>query len=400
MIADADEHAPSETREPGAASGQKAAAAVPGCGTAKQGRWAAKVLGPVGAFAAGILLGVKASVIGHLPIAAEICLSGLVLILVFWTVFIVQRHAEAIAHRIGEPFGTLVLTAAVTAIEASIIVSVMLHGLPNPGLVRESVFSTVMIVCGGILGICLTLGGLRHRHQDLKRQGTSALLAVVVALSVLTLVLPNYTLTAETGTFSTMQLIFVSALCLLLYISFIYAQTTRHREDFVDEQRSVEHQGHVAPAENLGMSLVLLGVGLVGIVLLAEYVASGLEEALAALHVKQTDAIVGAFIATLVLMPETVAAIRASLSNELQRSLNIALGSACATIGFTVPVVAAVSLATGTQLILGLGPGDIILLLLALAISMISFGTGRTTVLTGAVHLVVFVAYLMLIAVP
>ncbi|MGC4026940.1 MAG: hypothetical protein QM744_18425 [Mesorhizobium sp.] len=145
---------------------------------------------------------------------------------------------------------------------------------------------------------------------------------------------------------------------------------------------------------------VLLGAGLVGIVLLAEYVASSLEEGLAALEIGQTDAIVGAFIATLVLMPETVSAIRASMNNELQRSLNIALGSACATIGLTVPVVAAVSLITGTDLTLGLGAGDTVLLLLVLAVSTISFGTGRTTVLTGLVHLVIFVAYLLLIAVP
>ncbi len=144
----------------------------------------------------------------------------------------------------------------------------------------------------------------------------------------------------------------------------------------------------------------MLAVGLIGIVLLAEYVASGLEDALVDFNFGQKDAVIGAFIATLVLMPETVAAIRASLGNELQRSLNIALGSACATIGLTVPVVAAVSLFTGSELTLGLGPGDTVLLMLALAISMISFGTGRTTVLTGAVHLVVFVAYLMLIALP
>lgn len=360
---------------------------------------AANGLVPIGTLAAGILLAFKAAAIGHLPAAPEIVLSALALALAFWTVFIALQHAEAIAHRIGEPFGTLVLTVAVTAIEASVIVAVMLRGQANPTLVRESVFSTVMIVCGGILGICLTLGGLRHTHQDLKRQGTSALLSVVVALSVLTLILPDYTLTGDKGTFSRAQLLFVSGLCLLLYGSFVLAQMTRHRADFIDELSTGEG-GHGAAAGNLGASLLLLGVSLVGIVLLAEYVASGLEEGLAALEIEQTDAIVGAMIAALVLMPETVAAIRASLNNELQRSLNIALGSACATIGLTVPVVAAVSMATGTELTLGLTPGDTVLLTLVLAVSMISFGTGRTTLLTGAVHLVVFVAYLMLIAVP
>ncbi|MCO5065299.1 MAG: ionic transporter [Rhizobiaceae bacterium] len=358
------------------------------------------VLVPVAALGVGVLLSIKEAALGRLPLVPEILLCGLVLGFAFWTVFVALRHAESIAHRVGEPFGTLVLTVAVTAIEASVIATVMLRGEDNPTLVRESVFSTVMIVCGGILGICLTVGGLRHTHQDLKRQGTSALLSVVVALSVLTLVLPDYTLTAQARAFSPLQLVFVSGLCLLLYGSFIVAQMTRHRADFIDEEVPGKHDSHVDATGNPGKSVLLLGIGLVGIVLLAEYVASALEEALGALQVGQTDAIVGAFIATLVLMPETVSAIRASLNNELQRSLNIALGSACATIGLTVPVVAAVSLFTGTELTLGLGSGDIVLLTLVLAISIISFGTGRTTVLTGAVHLVVFVAYLMLIAVP
>jgi Ca2+:H+ antiporter len=365
----------------------------------RRGGYALPVLLPVVALATGALFAIKGSALGELPVPLEIIIYLLALSLAFWTVFIVLHHAEAVAHRIGEPYGTLVLTVAVTAIEASVIVSVMLQGAPNPALARESVFSTVMIVCGGIIGICVTLGGLRHLHQELKRQGTSALLTVVVALSILTLVLPNYTLTAEAGSFSKTQLVFVSVLCLLLYGSFILAQMTRHRDDFLDDL-TAPRSAHGAASENIAKSCALLAVGLVGIVLLAQYVANSLEEGLGSLHLAQTDAIVGAFVATLVLMPETVAAIKASLNNELQRSLNIALGSACATIGLTVPVIGIVSLVTGTELTLGLGSGDMVLLALALAISMISFGTGRTTMLTGAVHLVVFVAYLMLIAVP
>lgn len=358
------------------------------------------VIGPVAAFLLGVLLNVKEAAVGHLSLPAELGVSAAVLVFVFWTVFVVLRHAEAIALRVGEPYGTLVLTLAVTAIEASIIVSVMLEGEPNPALARESVFSTVMIVCGGMLGICLGVGGWRHGHQELKRQGTSALLAVVVALSILTLVLPNFTLTAAAGSFSHTQLIFVSTLCLLLYASFLFNQTTRHRNDFIDDLKYEDDGHHMAPSDNLVRSGALLGIGLVGIVLLAEYVAGGLEDGLETLQVGRTDPIVGAFIAALVLTPETVAAIRASVKNELQRSLNIALGSACATIGLTVPVVAAASLVTGSELTLGLEAGDMVLLLLVLSLSIISFGTGRTTGLTGAVHFVVFVAYLMLIAVP
>lgn len=354
------------------------------------------------ALALALFLHLSHTEIGSLPAGLAIGFPLLIIAIMVVTVFVVLRHAEAVAHRVGEPFGTLVLTIAVTAIEASVIVSMMLHGANNPTLARESVFSTVMIVCAGVVGICLTIGGLRHREQDLKRQGTSALLAVVLALSMLTLVLPDYTLAAPVGNFSTVQLALVSLLCLLLYGSFLFAQMTRHREDFLDDGTTAEHGGHThhgAPS-SLVVSLAMLGVGLLGIVLLAEYVAAGIEQGLAALEVPQADAVVGAFIATLVLLPESIAAIKASYRNELQRSLNIALGSACATIGLTVPVVAIASLVTGRGITLGLAEGDIVLLAVALLVSMVSFGTGRTNALTGGVHLVIFVAYLLLIAVP
>lgn len=354
------------------------------------------------ALALALFLHLSHTETGSLPAGLAIGFPLLIIAIMVVTVFVVLRHAEAVAHRVGEPFGTLVLTIAVTAIEASVIVSMMLHGANNPTLARESVFSTVMIVCAGVVGICLTIGGLRHREQDLKRQGTSALLAVVLALSMLTLVLPDYTLAAPVGNFSAVQLAFVSLLCLLLYGSFLFAQMTRHREDFLDEGKTADHGGHAhhgAPS-SLVVSLAMLGVGLLGIVLLAEYVAAGIEQGLAALEVPQADAVVGAFIATLVLLPESIAAIKASYRNELQRSLNIALGSACATIGLTVPVVAIASLITGRGVTLGLAEGDIVLLAVALLVSMVSFGTGRTNALTGGVHLVIFVAYLLLIAVP
>lgn len=360
----------------------------------------APVLFPVLALVLALALHFSQTVIGAMPPMAMAALWVIIIATMVVTVFVVLHHAEAIALRVGEPYGTLVLTIAVTAIEASVIVSMMLHGANNPTLARESVFSTVMIVCAGVVGICLTLGGLKHREQDLKRQGTSALLAVVIALTGLTLVLPDFTLTAGRGDFTALQLGFVSLLCILLYGSFLLAQTTRHRDDFVDALAPSGHGGHETPAGGLPARLTLLVVGLVGIVLLAEYVAAAIEQGLAALEVPQSDAIVGAFIATLVLLPESIAAIKAAYRNELQRSLNIALGSACATIGLTIPVVAVASLITGRGLTLGLAPGDIVLLMLALAVSLTSFGTGRTNALTGGVHLVIFVAYLLLIAVP
>ncbi|AZO41730.1 ionic transporter [Mesorhizobium sp. M7D.F.Ca.US.005.01.1.1] len=319
--------------------------------------------------------------------------------IMFVTIFVVLDHAEAVARRVGEPYGTLVLTFAVTAIEVSIIVSMMLHGENNPTLARESVFSTVMIASTGVVGMCLALGGWRHRKQAIVRQGTSAYLAVLIALTVMTLILPTYTQTTGPGTFSAAQLGFVSVLSVLLYASFVFAQTVRHREDFIQGQ---PHDVSVrsAPHENISASALLLMAGLIGIVMLAEQVAASVEDTLIAYQVTQADSIVGAMIAGLVLMPEAISAVRASLNNELQRGLNVAMGSACATIGLTIPGVAAASLLTGRGVTLGLPAADAVLLVLALFICNVSFSTERTTFLTGMVHLVVFFTYVFLIFIP
>lgn len=336
----------------------------------------------------------------HAAASVRIVLGVFAIGLVFATVFAALHHAEAIAHRVGEPYGTLVLTLAVTTIEVSVIVAMMLNGENNPTLARESVFSTCMIVCGGVIGVCLTFGGLRHRHQELKRQGTNAYLAMLTALGVLALVLPDFTLSSDGGTLSGAQLAFVSVLSVLLYGSFVVAQTSLHRGDFVEEMLETADHRRQTREKGIAANVMFLFIGLAGVVLLAESIAASIEDGLQALRVAQADAIVGAFIATLVLMPESLAAIRAAMRNELQRALNIALGSACATIGLTIPAVAAVSLLTGKELVLGLGAGDTVLLLLVLGVSTVSFGTGRTTFLTGLVHLVIFSAYVFLIFFP
>ncbi|SFI69708.1 Ca2+:H+ antiporter [Phyllobacterium sp. CL33Tsu] len=328
-----------------------------------------------------------------------IVVSALAIALLLATVFVVLQHAEGLALRLGQPYGTLLLTFAVTTVEVSIILAMMLHGENNPTLARESVFSTVMIVCAGVVGLCLTLGSMQHRQQEMKRQGTSAILSVLTALAVLTLILPNFTLHDAPGTFSRLQLTFVSICSALLYGSFVFAQTVRHRDDFVDDIGDAEgtHAGHAHPGEGSWINAVLLMIGLFGIVLLAERVAIGVENGLDAIGVQQADAIVGALIATLVLLPEALSAIRAAMNNELQRSLNIALGSALATIGLTIPSIGIASVITGRELTLGLPGGDSVLLALILGISIHSFGTGRTNVLTGLVHLVVFVAFILLV---
>jgi Ca2+:H+ antiporter len=362
---------------------------------------APRTLLPIAALAAAIGISVEGLSVEDWPVWAAALVSGLVILLLFGTVFVVLHHAELVAEALGEPFGTLLLTLAVTIIEASLIVSMMLHGANNPTLARESVFSTVMIVTTGVIGLCLFVGGLRHHTQDVRREGTNAFLAVLIALTILTLVLPDYTLTTSPGTFSSLQLAFVAFLSVLLYGAFLFAQTVRHQDDFVEERPYGGAGMHAQPGRRQTIvSLVLLVIGLAGIVLLAEEIAGAIEDGLEALHVHQADAIIGTFIATLVLMPEAAAAIRAAFRNELQRSVNIALGSACATIGLTIPAVSAVSLMTGRELTFGLDADDIVMLVLALSISIVGFGTGRTTVLTGLVHLVVFVAFVLLVAVP
>ncbi|RUW31454.1 MULTISPECIES: calcium:proton antiporter [unclassified Mesorhizobium] len=329
----------------------------------------------------------------------RILVGALSCAIMFTTIFVVLDHAEAVARRVGEPYGTLVLTFAVTAIEVSIIVSIMLHGANNPTLARESVFSTVMITSTGVVGTCLTLGGWRHRKQAIVRQGTSAYLAVLVALTVMTLVLPTYTQTTDPGTFSAAQLGFVSVLSVLLYASFVFAQTVRHRDDFVQEQAH-DVSTRTASHESVFVGILLLLSGLIGIVMLAEQVAASVEDTLVAYQVTQADSIVGALIAGLVLMPEAISAVRASLNNELQRGLNVAMGSACATIGLTIPAVAAASLLTGRGLTLGLPSADAVLLVLALFICSVSFSNERTTFLTGMVHIVVFFTFVFLIFIP
>lgn len=320
-------------------------------------------------------------------------------VIVLCTIFAVLHHAENIAHRVGEPYGILILTLAVTCIEVSIILSMMLHGDNNPTLARESVFSTVMIVCTGVVGLSITLGAVRHKRQELKTQGTSAFLSVLIALTGLTMILPNYTLSVDSGTFTPVQLVFVALLSFLLYACFLFAQSKGQKDDFIQVDTAQHRENHGTDSSIIS-HLFFLFSGLIGIVLLTEFVASGVENGLAYFEVPQKDAIIGALIALVILLPEAISAIKASLNNQLQRGLNIALGSACATIGLTIPAVAVASLIVSRPLTLGLEHGDIVLILMALAMSVVSFGTGRTTLLTGLSHLVIFVAYLMLIVAP
>ncbi len=321
--------------------------------------------------------------------------------LVVGAVFAALEHAEVVGARVGEPLGTLILTIAVTIIEVSIMAEMIRHGADDPTEARETVFSAVMIVCNGLVGLCLLLGGFRHGEQQLQPMGASAYLAVLIALSTLTLVIPNYTVSSYGPTLAPPQLIFISVLSILLYGSFLFIQTVRHRSYFLDSHMAATglHGQKPSPGRTL-VSLVGLCMSLLGVSLLAQRFVPSLEEALAWSGVANVNPVSGAIIASLVLLPESLNSIRAARRNALQTSLNAALGSAVSTIGLTVPSVALMSLATGQEIVMGLGPRDAAMLMLTLMISVVSFGSGRTNVFTGLVHLVVFATYGFFLFVP
>lgn len=314
-------------------------------------------------------------------------------------VFAAVYHAEVVAHRVGEPFGSLVLALAVTIIEVALIVSVMITGgLATSALARDTVFAAVMIVCNGIVGLCLLAGGMRHREQGFQLQGANAALSVLIAMTTLTLVFPNVTTTTAGPTFSESQLVFAAIVSLILYGSFLFVQTVRHRDYFLPVGGGEEE--HAAPPANrtalLSASLLLLS--LVAVVGLAKALTPILERGIDTVGAPKS--VVGIVIAGLVLMPEGLAAFRAARANRLQTSMNLALGSALASIGLTIPAVAAVSILMHNPLALGLMPKEIVLLAVTLIVSLLTLGTGRTTVLQGIVHLVLFAAFLFLAVVP
>lgn len=322
-------------------------------------------------------------------------------VLIIGSVFAALRHAETVSAKVGEPLGTLVLTISVTIIEVAIMASMVQHGSDDPTEAREAVFSAIMIVCNGLVGLCLLLGGVRHGEQELQPMGASAYLAVLIALSILTLVIPNYTTSSYGPTLTPTQLVFVSVLSILLYAAFLFMQTVRHRSYFLDAH--IAALGVETPKPTFGMAVsatIGLAGSLLGVSLLAERAIPSLEETLAWAGVTEVNPVTGACIALLVLLPESLNSIRAAHRNALQSSLNGALGSVVATIGLTVPTVALFSLATGSDIVLGLGNRDAVMLAMTLLLSVVSFGAGRTNAFTGLVHLVVFATYAFFLFFP
>lgn len=350
--------------------------------------------------ALAVLLFAGATAVGFTftPSVAGLIFAGVLLVILFGTVFAAVHHAEIIAARIGEPYGTLLLTLAVTVIEVALIATIMLGEKPVPELARDTVFAVVMIVCNGLVGICILAGGLRYREQDVQVTGSSLYLSVLVVLATITLILPNYTLTTPGPVYSAAQLGFVSAVTVVLYGVFLYTQTIRHRDYFINETAAgIDGRTHIAN-RTLALSAVLLLVSLLAVVLLAKKFSLVVD--FAAARIGAPPAFAGVLVALLILMPESVAAVAAARKNDLQKSINLALGSSLATIGLTIPAVAVAAYALDKQLVLGLDAQGMVLLVLTFILSMLTFGTGRTNILFGLVHVVVFAVFVFMVFVP
>ena len=307
-------------------------------------------------------------------------------------------HAEVVAHRVGEPFGTLILALAITVIEVALILVLMIAGGDDANTIaRDTVFAAVMIILNGMVGLCLLVGGSRYGEQEFTLSGTTASLTTLAAIAVLTLILPNYTATTPGPYYSPAQLGFIAVVSLVLYGTFVVVQTIRHRKHFLPAGGEEEH-GERPSSRAAITSAVMLVIALAAVVLEAKALAPALENLVLAIGAPQAG--VGVLIAMLVLGPEAYAALRAAYANRLQTALNLSLGSALASIGLTIPAVAVLSLVTGRTLALGLDSMGTALLVLSLFIAALSLGTGRTTVLQGIVHLVIFAVYLFTTAIP
>jgi Ca2+:H+ antiporter len=326
------------------------------------------------------------------------------LTVVSWSAFGVVREADRLAELLGEPLGTLVLTVSVIVIEVALIAAVMIGARDVPALGRDTMFALLMIVLNGVVGLALLLGGLRHHEQDYNLQGAVAYLAVIIPLAVFALVLPNFTRSTPGPTLSTVQGVSFALFTTLLYGVFLGIQTVRHRGFFVEPRRpgavlpAAEVDAHPAAPGDVARHAVVLLVTMLPIVLLAKQLAKLVDHGISVLGAP--SAVGGVLIALIVLAPESVSALRAAVDNQLQRAVNLCLGAALSTIGLTVPAVLGIGLVTGQRVVLGVEPTSMVLLAVTLVVSMLTFSGSPTTVLAGAVHLVLFFVYVVLLFSP
>jgi Ca2+:H+ antiporter len=356
----------------------------------------------IGAATAGVFWGTGArlvEIIGH-PVVLVVVFVWLFFV-ILWSAMCVVRHAESLAVKLGEPYGTLILTLSAIAIEVVMISTAMLHGANNPTLGRDAIFSVMMIALNGFIGLCLLMGGLTYREQHYNLQGVNSYLNVIMTLAVLGLVLPSFTTTTKGPTFSNEQELFLIVTCLLLYGIFLLIQTMRHRKYFVDSGHPLKRptsEHHSLQLYSTGFHTAMLLLYMVIVILLAKKFAIPLDNSIEKFGMPQEFG--GAMIAVLVLSPEGWGALRASLENQLQRSVNILLGSVLATIGLTIPAVLTISLITKRPVKLGVEGGNLPLLLLTLAVSVVTFTSRRTNILQGCVHLLLFGVFVLLIFAP
>ena len=318
-------------------------------------------------------------------------------IVMLWLSFGVVRHADCLAILLGEPYGTLILTLAVISIEVIMIAAVMLTGENNPTLARDTMFSVLMIVLNGMLGLTLLIGGLRHHEQEYSLSGASAYLGVLFPLAVLGLIVPRFTTSAPGGQVSILMAFYLVIMSAGLYTVFLLIQTMRHSHFFKQPAylKEDDHDHGDLIIRSVGYHAVFLVLTMLPIVLLSKSMAKLVDHGIVYLQAPQ--ALGGFLVAILVLSPEGLGAAKAAIANKLQRTVNIALGSALATIGLTIPSVLAISLFTGRTVELGLEPVEIVLLILTLLVCTVNFVTERTNVLKGAVHLIIFISYIILI---
>jgi Ca2+:H+ antiporter len=338
-------------------------------------------------------------IIAH-PVALTVVFLWL-FVVILWSAVSAARHADCLAIKWGEPYGTLILTLSAITIEVVVVSTAMLHGANNPTLGRDAIFSVVMIALNGFVGLCLLMGGLRYREQHYNLQGVNSYLNVIMTLAVLGLVLPNFTITTSGPTFSTEQAIFLIAMSLLLYAIFLLIQTMRHRGYFIESKHAdlaTSSAHHSLPVHSTAFHTAMLLLYLITVILLAKKFAVPLDNSIEKFGLPQEFG--GAMIAALVLTPEGIGAIEATWRNELQRSINILLGSVLATIGLTIPAVLTIGLITKRPVSLGVQGGNLPLLLLTLAVSVVTFTSRKTNVLQGCIHFLLFAVFVLLIFAP
>ncbi len=320
---------------------------------------------------------------------------------VLWSAISVVRHADCLAVKFGEPYGTLILTLSAISIEVMMISVTMLHGANNPTLARDMMFAVLMIALNGLIGLSLLLGGLRHREQQYNLQGVGAYLNTIMALAVLSLILPNFTTSLNGPHLDSVQQIFLIVVSLTLYAIFLFIQVRRHSGFFretsgVNSDDEVEH--HRLVVRSTSFHVAMLFLYLVVVVALAEKFAVPLDNCIERFGMPQ--ALGGAIVASLVLAPEALSGVHAAMQNHLQRSVNVLHGSVLASIGLTIPAVLVIGMTTGRTVTLGLDGGNLPLLILTFAVSIVSFGSGKTSVLQGCIHLLLFAVFLLLIFSP